>query len=123
MFQRHREEVIDRLEIAWEKLLGRFVGQPAGAEADAVGHHAAVMNQVVSGDADEDILAVLRRKRIADYRAELRFNHPELPPEAAEPAIHGFAGPIYYVWPMLRTLFSAAHRVAVHNRSHVGASA
>ena len=59
--------------------------------------------------------SLLRRKRIADYRAELRFNHPELPPEGAEPAIHGFAGPLYYAWPMLRTVFSAAHRVAVHN--------
>jgi glycosyltransferase involved in cell wall biosynthesis len=59
--------------------------------------------------------SLLRRKRIGDYRAELAFNHPELPPEAAEPAISGFGGPLYYAWPMLRAIVSSARHVAVHN--------
>jgi glycosyltransferase involved in cell wall biosynthesis len=59
--------------------------------------------------------SLLGRKRIADYRTELAFNHPELPPEAAEPAIHGFGGPLYYKWPMLRTIASTARGIAVHN--------
>jgi len=59
--------------------------------------------------------SLLRRHRVADYRRELAFNHPELPAEAAEPAIHGFGGPLYYKWPMLRTVVGAARSVAVHN--------
>ena len=59
--------------------------------------------------------SLLRRKRIAEYRAELAFNHPHLPLEAAEPAINGFAGPLYYAWPMLRALVSSARHVAVHD--------
>jgi glycosyltransferase involved in cell wall biosynthesis len=64
--------------------------------------------------------SLLRRERTADYRAELAFNHPELPPEAAEPALHGFAGPLYYKWPMLRAIVSTARQVAVHNASLAG---
>ncbi len=59
--------------------------------------------------------SLLRRRREADYRAELAFNHPSLPPEAAEPALHGFGGPLYYAWPMLRTVMASARAVAVHN--------
>jgi glycosyltransferase involved in cell wall biosynthesis len=59
--------------------------------------------------------SLLRRNRIAEYRAELAFTHPELPPEAAEPAILGFGGPLYYKWPMLRAVVSSARHVAVHN--------
>jgi glycosyltransferase involved in cell wall biosynthesis len=59
--------------------------------------------------------SLLRRNRVADYRTELVFNHPDLPPEAAEPAINGFSGPLYYKWPMLRALIGAARGVAVHN--------
>jgi glycosyltransferase involved in cell wall biosynthesis len=61
--------------------------------------------------------SLLRRKRLADYRAELAYNHPELPPEAAEPAINGFGGPLYYVWPMLRAILTSARHVGVHNAS------
>jgi glycosyltransferase involved in cell wall biosynthesis len=61
--------------------------------------------------------SLLRRQRTADYRAELAFNHPHLPPEAAEPAINGFGGPLYYAWPMLRAVVSSARHVAVHNAS------
>jgi glycosyltransferase involved in cell wall biosynthesis len=59
--------------------------------------------------------ALLRRRRTADYRAELAFNHPELPPQAAELAIHGFSGPIYYDWSMLRAVVGSARTVAVHS--------
>ncbi len=59
--------------------------------------------------------SLLRRARTDDYRAELAFNHPGLPPEAAEPAISGFGGPLYYAWPMLRAVVSSARHVAVHN--------
>jgi glycosyltransferase involved in cell wall biosynthesis len=59
--------------------------------------------------------SLLRRARTDDYRAELAFNHPGLAPEAAEPAISGFGGPLYYAWPMLRAVVSSARHVAVHN--------
>jgi glycosyltransferase involved in cell wall biosynthesis len=64
--------------------------------------------------------SLLRRRRRADYRAELAFNHPALPPEAAEPALHGFGGPLYYAWPMLGTVMASARAVAVHN-AHLAA--
>jgi glycosyltransferase involved in cell wall biosynthesis len=59
--------------------------------------------------------ALLRRKRTADYRAELAFDQPGLPPEAAELALNAFDGPIYYDWPMLRAVVTSARGVAVHN--------
>jgi glycosyltransferase involved in cell wall biosynthesis len=59
--------------------------------------------------------SLLRGRRQADYRDELAFNHPELPPEAAEIGLSGFAGPIYYFWPMLRAVVESARGVAVHN--------
>ena len=59
---------------------------------------------------------LLRRRRCEDYRAELAFNHPDVPPEAASIAISGFGGPLYYFWPMLRTVVDSARTVAVHNR-------
>jgi glycosyltransferase involved in cell wall biosynthesis len=59
--------------------------------------------------------SLLRRRRMDDYRAELAFNHPALAPEAAEPALAGFPGLIYYFWPMLRTVMLSARAVAVHS--------
>lgn len=59
--------------------------------------------------------SLLRRRRAADYRAELTFNHPDLPAAAAELALSGFAGPLYYFWPMVRSVVSSARAVAVHN--------
>lgn len=58
--------------------------------------------------------SLLRRGRQDAYRAELAFNHPELPPEAAEIAVSGYSGPIYYCWPMLRAVMASARAVAVH---------
>lgn len=59
--------------------------------------------------------SLLRRHRLDDYRAELAFNHPALPPDAAEIGLSGFSGPLYYFWPMLRTVVASARAVAVHN--------
>jgi len=65
--------------------------------------------------------ALLSRKRTDDYRAELAFNHPQLPPTAAELAINAFDGPIYYDWRMLRTVVTSARGIAVHS-AHLAAS-
>lgn len=59
--------------------------------------------------------SLLRRRRQSDYRAELAFNHPELPPDAAEVGLSGFAGPVYYHWPMLRAVIASARMTIVHN--------
>jgi glycosyltransferase involved in cell wall biosynthesis len=59
--------------------------------------------------------SLLRRGRQDDYRAELAFNHPSLSRDAAEIALSGFAGPIYYQWPMLRAVVESAKMVLVHN--------
>ena len=59
--------------------------------------------------------SLLSRRRLDDYRAELAFNHPALPSAAAEIGLSGFSGPLYYFWPMLRTVVSSARAVAVHN--------
>ncbi len=59
---------------------------------------------------------LLAARRFDDYRAEFAFNHPGVAPEAAEYAIEGLAGSIYYFWPMLRTIMTTARAVAVHNR-------
>ena len=59
--------------------------------------------------------SLLSRRRLDDYRAEFAFNHPALPSEAAEIGLSGFSGPLYYFWPMLRTVVSSARAIAVHN--------
>jgi glycosyltransferase involved in cell wall biosynthesis len=70
---------------------------------DARLHHARARQLLAAGRAD-------------DYRAEFVFNHPDARPEAAEYAIEGLAGSIYYFWPMLRLITATARAVAVHNR-------
>ncbi len=59
--------------------------------------------------------SLLRRGRSDDYRAELAFNHPQLPREAAEAALAGLGGTLYYFWPMLRSVVTSARAVAVHS--------
>ncbi len=59
--------------------------------------------------------ALLRRQRADDYRAELAFNHPGLPRQAAELAITGFDCLVYYDWTMLRAVVISARGVAVHS--------
>jgi glycosyltransferase involved in cell wall biosynthesis len=57
---------------------------------------------------------LLRERRAADYRAELTWSHPGLPPDAAELAIAGFDSALFYQWPMVRALIDASRLVAVH---------
>jgi glycosyltransferase involved in cell wall biosynthesis len=59
--------------------------------------------------------SLLRRRRESDYRAELRFAHPQLSPDAAELGIAGFDGPIYYAWPLLRAAVASARLTVVHS--------
>ena len=59
--------------------------------------------------------ALLKRQRDDDYRAELAFDHPRLPREAAELAITAFDGPVYYDWTMLRAVVISARGVGAHN--------
>ena len=59
--------------------------------------------------------SLLSRGRRDDYREEFRFNHPEVDPAAAEYVVAGFTGAIYYLWPMLRVVMTAARAVAVHS--------
>ena len=59
--------------------------------------------------------SLLQRTRTDDYRAEFHFNHPDVPQEAAEIALSGFAGHVYRLWPMLRAVITSARLVAVHN--------
>ena len=57
---------------------------------------------------------LLREKRAADYRAEFRWNHPEVSPDAAELGVAGFDSALYYEWPMTRALTETARLTAVH---------
>jgi glycosyltransferase involved in cell wall biosynthesis len=66
---------------------------------------------------------LLRRQRRTEYCDELTFNHPSLDPAAASLATTGFAGPLYYCWPMLRTVMSTARTVAVHSAAVAAALA
>jgi glycosyltransferase involved in cell wall biosynthesis len=64
--------------------------------------------------------SLLQRGRQDDYRAELAFNHPEVSADAAEIGLSGFAGTVYYHWPMLRTVIESARLVLVHNARLAG---
>jgi glycosyltransferase involved in cell wall biosynthesis len=57
---------------------------------------------------------LLRENRAADYRAEFRWNHPDVPADVAELAVAGFDSRLYYDWPMVRSLVEASRLVAVH---------
>jgi len=57
---------------------------------------------------------LLRERRVADYRAEFRWNHPGVSPDAAELAVAGFDSELYYEWNMVRSLVWTARLVAVH---------
>jgi glycosyltransferase involved in cell wall biosynthesis len=51
--------------------------------------------------------------RAAGYRTEFAANHPDVPPDAAELAIAGFAGAYESFWPMIRSVVEASRAVAV----------
>ena len=57
---------------------------------------------------------LLRERRFDDYRAEFRWNHPEVDPAAAELAVAGFDSELYYEWAMVGSLLRTARLVAVH---------
>lgn len=58
---------------------------------------------------------LMARKRYDDYRAEFRYNHPDVSPDAAEVAVAGFDGAYYYHWPMRRAVMHASRLVACHS--------
>jgi glycosyltransferase involved in cell wall biosynthesis len=59
--------------------------------------------------------SLLDRRRTADYAAELAFNHPDLDPDRAAIGAAGVGGPLYYFWPMVRTVALSARLLVVHN--------
>ncbi len=58
---------------------------------------------------------LMARRRHADYRAEFRYNHPDIQADAAELAITGFDGAYYFHWPMRRAVIDASRVVACHS--------
>ncbi|MEZ5319818.1 MAG: hypothetical protein R2752_20620 [Vicinamibacterales bacterium] len=61
------------------------------------------------------------RPDAAAYRAEFAWNHPDVPPDAAELAIRGFDGPYYYQWPMTRAVLAASRLAVTHSHGAVEA--
>ncbi len=57
---------------------------------------------------------LLRERRADAYRAEFRYNHPDVSPDVAELAVAGFDNRLYYEWPMVRALIDSSRIVAVH---------
>ncbi len=57
---------------------------------------------------------LLRETRVAEYRAEFRWSHPEVSPDVAELAVAGFDSRLFYDWPMVRSLVETSRLVAVH---------
>jgi glycosyltransferase involved in cell wall biosynthesis len=57
---------------------------------------------------------LLREKRVADYREEFWWSHPEVPPDAVELAVAGFDSHLFYQWGMVRSLVEVSRVVAVH---------
>ena len=60
--------------------------------------------------------ALLRERRLDDYRAEFAANEPEVNRDAAELAIKGFDSFLYYEWPFTRLVLTSSRAVAVHSR-------
>jgi glycosyltransferase involved in cell wall biosynthesis len=65
--------------------------------------------------------ALLKAKRMADYRAEFAANEPDVSEDLAEVAVAGFATHLYYSWPMTRVVAMASKVTAVHS-AVIGAS-
>lgn len=59
--------------------------------------------------------ALLRSKRVDDYRREFAASHPDASPDAAELAVAGFDSPLYYRWPMTRLVAARSRLCAVHS--------
>jgi len=60
---------------------------------------------------------LLREFRAADYRTEFRFDEPSVSADLAELAVHGFDTPLYYRWPLVRTLAATARLVITHGEA------
>jgi glycosyltransferase involved in cell wall biosynthesis len=58
---------------------------------------------------------LLQAGRFDDYRREFWYDHPEAVADVVEYAVAGLGGPIYYQWPMVRTVMRCARLVCVHN--------
>jgi hypothetical protein len=69
---------------------------------DALLHHARAM-------------ALLGRRRAAEYCEELRFSHPDAPPGIANLVMANLAGSLFYHWPMIGVAVRSARLVAVHS--------
>jgi glycosyltransferase involved in cell wall biosynthesis len=63
--------------------------------------------------------ARLLRRQFNDYRAEVKWNHPDAPPDVAELGVAGFDGSYYYLWPMLKAVIESSRVVATHARSAI----
>ena len=57
---------------------------------------------------------LLRERRPDDYRAEFRFDQPDVDPDLAELAVNGFDTELFYRWPLVRTLVATARLTAAH---------
>lgn len=60
--------------------------------------------------------ALLRTRRLMEYRREFAASHPDDPADAAELAVAGFDSHLYYMWPMTRLVLRASAVTAVHSR-------
>ncbi len=58
---------------------------------------------------------LLQSGRAEDFRREFRYDQPGAPRDAAEYAVAGLGGIVYYLWPMVRVVIETARIVAVHN--------
>jgi glycosyltransferase involved in cell wall biosynthesis len=58
---------------------------------------------------------LMQRHRFDDYRAEFRYNHPDVAPDAAELAVAAFDGAYFYHWPMRRAVLDASRLVCSHS--------
>lgn len=59
--------------------------------------------------------SLLSQRRIDDYRAEFRYDHPDAPPDVVEYSVSGLGGSMSYFWSMLRVVTGTARTIAVHN--------
>jgi glycosyltransferase involved in cell wall biosynthesis len=58
---------------------------------------------------------LLQQRRQDDYRAELRFSHPEVNGELADLGVLGLLGSLTYALPMRRVVVDSARLLVVHN--------
>lgn len=63
--------------------------------------------------------ALLRQRRVADYRAEFAANHPQISADLAELAVAGFDTHLLYQAPMTRLMVDTSRVTAVHARGMV----